>query len=200
MKKFIIRVFSMLLSAIMLCAVAACGGKDDEPEVKKDLPERLSLNQATFTEGDWADRFNWNASYIKHLDLDRLLYWYRYYGGVANPEGVQPYPDWESGMLWYGITMGHYLSACAMSYLSAGEDWYLNRVNEVVDELEKCQKPNGLLFAMDEERFDLIEAGQNINQAGPAFYYIHKTLMGLIHAYEYAGNQKALEIAKKLSD
>ena len=70
MKGFLVRVISMLLSATMLCAVASCGGKNDEPEAKKDLPERLSLNQATFTEGDsdtepsWLDK--WTSGIFKN--------------------------------------------------------------------------------------------------------------------------------------
>lgn len=164
------------------------------------MPTRMELGQVVLTEGPLKDRFDWNDAYIRHLDLDRLLYWYRHFGGVGNAEGVQPYPDWESGPLWYGITMGHYLSACAMMYQSTEDPWYLGRVEESVDALAECQKPNGLLFAMEEDRFDRIEAGQDINQAGPAFYYIHKTLAGLIDAYECCGSQKALDVAQKLAD
>ena len=113
------------------------------------MPTRMELGQVVLTEGPLKDRFDWNDAYIRHLDLDRLLYWYRHFGGVGNAEGVQPYPDWESGPLWYGITMGHYLSACAMMYQSTEDPWYLGRVEESVDALAECQKLNDLLFAME---------------------------------------------------
>ena len=146
----------MSILTLTVAALSCCGAKKTETVTEKNLPVRLNLGQATFTEGEWKERFDDNAAWIKHLDPDRLLYWYRHYGGAGNADGVKPYPDWESGRLWYGITMGHYLSACAMYYGVTGEEWYKERVFETVDELEKCQKPNWLLFAMEEERFDTL--------------------------------------------
>ena len=132
------------------------------------------------------------------MDTDRLLYWYYYEGGVPIPDGLNPYGDWESVSYLKGITLGHYITTCSMLYVqTGGEQWYLDKVNYCVDELEKCQKPSGYLLSLPETMFDQIEQGVT---AGVPYYFVHKVMAGLLDAYTYCGNKKALTLASRLGD
>ena len=196
-KKRIYEKICILLSCLLVAAFCAgCGGPGEE----NMKISRIDLNQAHLTQGIWREKYEQNDAYIRHLDAERLLYYYYYYAGLPIREGLTPYPDWESGDLHKGITMGHYVSALSMLYRVTGEAWYAEKVAYCVDELAKCQREDGLLFAQPAERFDLLEDGADIFRVGPPYYYIHKLLAGLIDAYRYCGSEKALETALKLSD
>ena len=160
--------------------------------------KRASLNEAFLLDGDWKDKEQDNIEYIKNLDADRLLYWYYVQGGVEVPDTLKPYGDWESHSFLRGITLGHYLTACSMLYAqTGGEEWYLEKVNYCVEELEKCQQENGYLLSLSTSYFDDIEAGRS---TGVPYYFVHKVMAGLLDAYKYCGNEKALSMAKRLGD
>ena len=160
--------------------------------------KRASLNKAFLLEGDWKEKEQANIDYIKGLDTDRLLYWYYFQGGVEIPDTLRPYGDWENYEFLKGITMGHYLTACSMLYAqTGGEEWYLEKVNYCVDELEKCQQEDGYLLSLSTSYFDDIEAGRS---TGVPYYFVHKIMAGLLDAYKYCGNEKALSMAERLGD
>src|SRR5258706_16352118 len=78
-----------------------------------------------------------DAAYLLTIEPKRLLY--RFYLNAGLPTQGDVYGGWESEGL-SGHTLGHYLSACAMMYASSGNAQFKERVDLIVDELEKCQQ------------------------------------------------------------
>ncbi len=165
---------------------------------------RASLLSLRIETGSWSEKMQANKDYIASLDAQRFLYYYYETGGVNIPEGLRPYAGCESdnAAIWHGgMTMGHMLSANAMLYAVTGESQWKDTVTFMIDELEKCQLPNGYLFSKPESLFDNMEKqiGGEANW-GVLYYYMHKVFAGLIDAYNWCGNEKALALAERLSD
>ena len=173
----------------------------EEPAALESMIKRARLSNTRIKEGDWYDKINTNIQYMESLDVLRFLYYYYETSGVPMPDGLKPYDGCEKGnqATWHGgMAMGHVLSTCSMLYASTGERQWLDKANLMIDELEKCQLENGYLFSKPETLFDNLE-NQN-GETGVLYYYIHKVFAGLIDAYTYCNNEKALAIAEKLSD
>ncbi len=162
------------------------------------------LNLKGFSMGDvkLLDPYEVNAfqkeiDYLKSLDADRLLKSFCIQGGVESDAVI--YGGWENSAI-RGHTLGHYLSAIAQCYATNYDEELLALINHVVDVLAQCQnKETGYLMAIPEEHFDRIESGNTAGTWVP-WYNLHKLMTGLLHAYEYAGNDQALAVASKLGD
>jgi len=144
-----------------------------------------------------------NRAWLLALDPDRLLWHFRH--NAELPTTTQPYGGWE-GADWdfAGHTLGHYLSACALMAAHGDEAEFQQRVDYIVAELAKCQaalaskaSPPGFLDPLPEERFARLEFGKG--GGGVPYYTMHKTMTGLIDAYELAHNTQALEVMKQLA-
>src|SRR6187455_550457 len=77
-----------------------------------------------------------DSAYLLSLKPDRLLHRFHQYAGLPTKDSV--YRGWESDGL-SGHTLGHYLSAASMMYVTTGNAEFKNRVDYIVDELAKCQ-------------------------------------------------------------
>ncbi len=151
------------------------------------------------------------TEYLKSFDIDRVLAGFRKNAGIKTE--AEPYGGWES-LLIGGHAMGHYFSALAQSCVNRAlpdEDrkTLKGMLDRIIDGLADCQLPNGFLWAgkiLDPEnieiQFDNVEKGkcQLFTEAWVPWYTMHKIFGGLLAAYEFAGSEKALNIAKKLGD
>jgi DUF1680 family protein len=148
-----------------------------------------------------------DAKYLLLIEPDRLMAEFRSHSGLT-PKGKK-YGGWEDSSL-AGHTLGHYLSACAMQYASTGNKEFLTRVNYIVDELAECQaaRKTGYIGAIpDEDRLwaeiakgEVRSRGFDLNGVWSPWYTVHKTLAGLLDAYFYCNNAKALQVNTALSD
>lgn len=148
-----------------------------------------------------------DVSYLLSLEPNRLLSAFRSHSGLK-PRG-EMYGGWESSGL-AGHTLGHYLSACAMQYAATKDTVFLNRVNYVVNELDECQRARktGYIGAIPKEDSvwnevkmgNIKSQGFDLNGAWAPWYTVHKIMAGLLDAYLYCNNTKALAINVKLSD
>lgn len=148
-----------------------------------------------------------DGTYLLSLSADRLLN--RFYKN----SGLQPkdsaYGGWESEGL-SGHTLGHYLSACSMMFASTGDNRFKERVNYIVEELAKCQdaRKTGYVGAIPNEdsifykvqRGEIKSGGFDLNGGWSPWYTVHKVMAGLVDAYLYCDNNKALSIVKKMAD
>lgn len=148
-----------------------------------------------------------DGGYILSLSADKLLN--RFYKN----SGLQPkdsaYGGWESEGL-SGHTLGHYLSACSMMYASTGDARYEQRVDYIVDELVKCQvaRKTGYIGAIPKEdsifykvqKGDIKTGGFDLNGGWSPWYTVHKVMAGLVDAYLYCDNNKALDAVIKMAD
>lgn len=165
-------------------------------------PADVALLESPFKTAMEAD-----TKYLMMIEPDRLLSQFRSHSGLE-PKAKR-YGGWESEGL-AGHSLGHYLSALALHYAATGDKEYLNRVNYIVDELGECQKARktGYVGAIPKEDTVFQEVSQGIirsrgfdlNGAWSPWYTVHKVMAGLLDAYLYCDNQKALQINKGIAD
>ena len=82
--------------------------------------EPFALNQTRLLAGSvYSEAQQLNSDYLGVLDLDRLLYQFRFFAGLPQPSGARPYGGWESPT--YQVRMRHYSSfgRCCRSVESA---------------------------------------------------------------------------------
>ncbi len=158
--------------------------------------------------GLFRERFELNSEYLKSLSNQGLLQNFYLEAGIIIP-GLQVMHDPSIAQLHWGWEaptcqlrghfLGHWLSAAASIYASEGDYELKAKLDTIVDELHRCQELNGgeWIGSIPEKYFDKLEMGQNIWSPQ---YVMHKTILGLMHAYTYAGNKTALEVIDKLSN
>lgn len=145
--------------------------------------------------------------YLLSIDANRLLH--RFYKNAGLPAKGDVYGGWEREGL-SGHTMGHYLSACAMMYASSGDKRFKDKVDYIVDELQKCQqaRKTGYVGAIPNEdsifgkvaRGEIKSGGFDLNGGWSPWYTVHKVMAGLLDAYLYCENKKALTVVSGMAD
>ena len=158
-------------------------------------------------DGQFKRAMELDAAYLLEIEPDRLLHRFRKFAGLQ-PKG-ELYGGWEKETL-SGHSLGHYLSACAIQYGSTQDKRFLDRVNYIVDELAECQDARkiGYVGAIPKEDsvWNLVSKGQmrvldfSLNGAWSPWYTEHKILAGLMDAFYYADNKKALTITTRFCD
>lgn len=148
-----------------------------------------------------------DAAYLLLLEPNRLLH--RFYENAGLPTKGDVYGGWESEGL-SGHTLGHYLSACSMMYASTGDERFKKNVDYIVDELAKCQqaRKTGYVGAIPKEdsifgklaRGEIKTGGFDLNGGWSPWYTVHKVMAGLVDAYLYCDNAKALDIVTGMAE
>jgi len=97
----------------------------------------FALNEVRLGDGPFQDMHRWNAAYMKRLSTDSLLHAFRVNAGIAS--NAAPLGGWEDpkGEL-RGHFVGHYLSACALGWASAGDAELKRRGDVIVGALAQC--------------------------------------------------------------
>ena len=148
-----------------------------------------------------------DAAYLLILEPDRLLH--RFHKNAGLPTKGEVYGGWESEGL-SGHTLGHYLSACAMFYANTGNSEFRKKVDYIVDELERCQiaRKTGYVGAIPNEdtlfakvaKGEIKSGGFDLNGGWSPWYTVHKVMAGLVDAYLYCDNEKALQVVLGMAD
>ncbi|SKC86019.1 glycoside hydrolase family 127 protein [Ohtaekwangia koreensis] len=165
------------------------------------------LNDVVLLESPFKKAMEADLKYLLVIEPDRLLSQFRTHSGLK-PKGAK-YAGWEDSGL-AGHTLGHYLSACAMQYAVSRDPEYLKRVNYIVDELAECQqaRKTGYVGAIPKEDTVFLEVSQgnirsrgfDLNGAWSPWYTVHKVMAGLLDAYLYCNNDKALKVEQGIAD
>jgi DUF1680 family protein len=139
-----------------------------------------------------------NRKFLYEQSPDRLLHVFRVNAGIASqaaPLGGWEKPDCELR----GHFVGHYLSACALSYSSSSDNELKTRGDYLVSELAKCQQQlkDGYLSAFPTEYFDRLAARQKV---WAPFYTIHKIMAGLLDMHQHCGNAEALTVLTGMAE
>ena len=180
----------------VLFGLAGSWAMADQPPAPKAAA--FELSEVRLLDGPFKSAQDLDATYLLSLDPERLLHNFRVNAGL--PSTAKPLGGWESPTIELrGHFVGHYLSACSMMYQSTGRQEFKDRVDYLVTELGKCQDKlgTGYLSAFPASEFDRLEAGQHV---WAPYYTVHKILAGLLDAYRFCGNQKALEMATRMAD
>jgi len=167
----------------------------------------FNLSDVELLDSPFKEAMKVDAEYLLKLEPDRLLSQFRSNAGLK-PK-AERYGGWESAGL-AGHSLGHYLSACAMYYAVTQDKQYLDRVNYIVDELEVTQKhrKTGYVGAIPKEDSIWAEVSRGnitardfyLDGAWSPFYTVHKIMAGLLDAYLYCGNEKALRVETGIAD
>lgn len=158
----------------------------------------FGMKQVRLLPGEVATAAEINQKYLDSLTTDRLLHSFRLTAGItstATPYGGGGKPDCELRGHFNG---GHYLSAVALAYASAGNDTLRKSGDVMVAELAKCQKTNsnGYLSAYPTELFQRLADGK---QVWAPFYTLHKIMAGLLDMYVHTGNEQALQVCEGMA-
>ena len=172
----------------------------------------FDLRDVRLLDGPFKEAMEADARYLLQIEPDRLLSDFRRHAGLT-PRG-EKYGGWESSGL-AGHTLGHYLSACSMQYAATGDRRYLGRVSYIVDELALCQSARktilpemaGYIGAIPNEDslWTQVAAGKirtrgfDLDGAWSPWYTVHKIMAGLLDAYLYCDNRKALEVEEGMA-
>lgn len=137
-----IRAAGRLTRREMLATLAAIVAASRAPGAATAGPAPFPLDEVRLLDGPFLDAQKRDADYLLSLQPDRMLHHFRANAGLAPKAPV--YGGWESEEPWVGIrchghTLGHYLSAAALMYASAGDDRMKQRVDYIVAELHACQ-------------------------------------------------------------
>lgn len=175
-------------------------------QVKKNI-RYFPLNTVQLTESVFNKAMQADKGYIMAMEPDRLLAPYLKEAGLS-AKAVN-YPNWENTGL-DGHIGGHYISALALMYASTGDAKVKQRLDYMIDELERCQKasgngyvsgiPDGKKIWNEIAAGNIRASGFGLNDRWVPLYNIHKTYSGLRDAYWYAGNEKAKEMLIRLTD
>ena len=183
-------------------AMAGAPGKNPWASGREKIPgkvEPFPLRQVRLRKGPFKEALEADQRYLHQLPSDRLLHTFRLNAGFsssAEPLGGWEKPDCEVRGHFAG---GHYLSACALMYASAGDGELKNKADGLVAQMAECQKAhqNGYLSAFPEELFDRLREGR---QVWAPFYTYHKIMAGLLDVYVHCGNDQALAVAEGMAD
>ena len=157
------------------------------------------MTQVRLRAGVFHDAMNLDRRYLHSLPNDRLLYSFRVTAGL--PTSAEPFGGWEEpkSELRGHFHGGHYLSACALSYSSTGDEELKSKANALVEELAKCQKAinqDGYLGAYPTEFYDRL---REYKKVWAPFYTYHKIMAGHLDMYMHCGNEQALATTEAMA-
>ncbi|MBO6141135.1 MAG: glycoside hydrolase family 127 protein [Ruminococcus sp.] len=168
----------------------------------------IPKNKVHITGGIFRERMNTDRDYLYELDSQCLLQNFYLEAGIIMP-GLQVVPDPNSAKLHWGWEsptcqlrghfLGHWLSAAAAFVASDNDTELKTKLDRIISELARCQKLNGGQWAgsIPEKYMDRLSGSEYIWSPQ---YTMHKTVMGLVDAYRFTGNEQALEIVDNLAD
>jgi uncharacterized protein len=140
-----------------------------------------------------------NRRYLHLLPNDRLLYSFRQTAGI--PTTAAPFGGWEAAdcELRGHYNGGHYLSACALTYASTGDEELKKKADALVGELAVCQGKlsGGYLGAYPATFYDRLRDGKRV---WAPFYTYHKIMAGHLDMYLHCGNEQGLETCEKMAE
>ena len=163
----------------------------------------FDLGQVRLTTSRWLDNQNRTLSYLRFVDVDRLLYNFRANHRLST-NGAAANGGWDAPNFPFRTHMqGHFLSAWAQAYAVLGDTTCRDKANAMVAGMAACQANNGAagfntgyLSGFPESDFNGLEAGQAVSVS---YYCIHKTLAGLLDVWRYIGSTQARDVLLRLA-
>ena len=174
----------------------------------------LPLADVRLAPSRFRDAVDLNLRYLLSLEPDRLLH--NFYTGAGLPPKAPVYGGWESDTI-AGHTLGHYLSACALTHAQTGDAETKRRAAYIVGELAAVQKKrgDGYIGALTRKRKDgkvvdgqeifteimrgeITSGGFDLNGSWSPLYTVHKLFAGLLDVHALCANDQALAVVSQL--
>ncbi|KAK3377476.1 secreted protein [Podospora didyma] len=158
------------------------------PTQNETLVSPFDLSQVQLTSSRWMENQNRTLSYLKFIDVSRMLYVFRQNHKLPT-QGAAKNGGWDApDFPFRGHFQGHLLTAWAQCWQTTGDAVCKHRALSFVTELATCQANNaaagwnkGYLNAFSENDFTLMEQGKL--SSGVPYYVIHKTMAGLLDVW-----------------
>jgi DUF1680 family protein len=183
---------------------APAGKADDFVAGKSGKLGPFPMTQVRLSGVIFKDQSEINQNYLASLNTDRLLHSFRVTSGITST--ATPYGGWERPdcNLRGHFNGGHYLSAVALAYASAGNETLRKSGDVMVAELARCQKAtgSGYLGAFAAGHFEALAIGARQwsgHDVWAPFYTLHKIMAGLVDMYVHTGNEQALQTAEGIA-
>ncbi|MGX7672419.1 beta-L-arabinofuranosidase domain-containing protein [Plantactinospora sp. DSM 117369] len=189
-------------------AIAGARAAAALPPVRPDIGVSaypFELGQVRLTDSRWLDNQNRTMSYLRFVNVDRLLYNFRANHRLST-NGAASNGGWDAPSFPFRTHMqGHFLTAWAQAYAVLGDTTCRDKANYMVAELAKCQANNGAagfntgyLSGFPEADFTALEA-RTLSNGNVPYYVIHKTLAGLLDVWRHLGNNQARDVLLALA-
>ncbi|WP_432933443.1 beta-L-arabinofuranosidase domain-containing protein [Microbispora sp. CA-135349] len=165
----------------------------------------FELGQVRLTTSRWLDNQNRTLSYLKYVDVNRLLYNFRANHRLST-NGAASNGGWDAPSFPFRThVQGHFLTAWAQAYAVLGDTTCRDKATSMVAELAKCQANNGAagfnagyLSGFPESDFTALEA-RTLSNGNVPYYCIHKTLTGLLDVWRLIGSTQARDVLLALA-
>lgn len=165
------------------------------------MPKNINARNSHLLPGLFKERSDVNRAYLMELKTENLVQNFLLEAGVRTDSDItEMHLGWESPTCQLrGHFLGHWLSAASLLIAENGDRELKAKLDNIIDELERCQKLNGgrWIGSVPEKYFEKLEKNEYIWSPQ---YTLHKTLLGLYHSAMYAGNEKALTILSNAAD
>ena len=166
------------------------------------MQKALPLDKIELFDKILLSRRNDNRKYLMSLTNDNLIRNFEFEAGLMQAERYpqRAHGGWENPFCQLrGHFLGHWLSAAAQYVAATGDAQLKAKADALIDRLTVCQRENGGQWAGSIPEKYLDRIAQKKTVWAPQ-YTLHKTFMGLLDMYEYAGNHKSLEVAENWAD
>ena len=165
----------------------------------------FDISQVTLSGGRWLDNQQRTETYLKYIDVERLLYNYRANHQLST-NGAASNGGWDAPDFPFRTHMqGHFLTAWSNCYAVNDDISCRERAVDFVAELAKCQANNdaagfstGYLSGFPESEFAALEAGTLTNGNVP-YYVVHKLMAGLLDVWRHIGDTTARDVLLSLA-
>jgi DUF1680 family protein len=156
---------------------------------KNVVKDRLfsPLHGVRLTRGLFKQAFDNNIGYLKRIDMNAMLYWFRVRAGKDAP-GVPYTGHFEDNIK--GQTAGLFLMGAGNTLRWQEEPELLSRLNEIVTEIQDCSEPDGYLMAVPKDEFGTKEYP----------HYVRIWLTYGLTAAALAGNPAAFPMLRRWQD
>ncbi|KAL1638184.1 hypothetical protein SLS58_008924 [Diplodia intermedia] len=189
--------------ASALALLAAQAAAQAAPPVQAELGVSaypFDISQVSLNTGRWQENLERTRTYLKFVDLDRLLYNYRATHGLST-NGATTNGGWDApDFPFRSHAQGHFLTAWAQCFSTTGDTECRDRAVTFAEELQKCQNNNdaagfhaGYLSGFPESDFDDLEAGTMTNGNVP-YYVVHKLMAGLLDVWRSIGDTTSKDV------
>jgi len=165
----------------------------------------FDLSQVTLSGGRWQQNQVRTTSYLKFVDINRMLYVFRSNHKLST-NGATANGGWDAPSFPFrSHVQGHFLTAWAQCYAQQHDSTCASQATKFVAELLKCQNNNGAagfaagyLSGFPESDFTALEAG-TLSSGNVPYYAIHKTLAGLLDVWRYIGDSNSKTVLLALA-
>ncbi|KAI1497247.1 secreted protein [Biscogniauxia marginata] len=198
---------SVVLLGTIISNASPCAGQAVPPvRTETGVSAYLfDLSQVQLTDSRWLQNQDRTFTYLKSVDVERLLYNFRSNHGLST-NGASACGGWDDPTFPFRTHMqGHVLTAWSQCWATLQDTECRDRATYFVAELAKSQANNGnagfstgYLSGFPESDFDALEA-RTLNNGNVPYYVIHKTLAGLLDVWRHIGDTKAKDVLLSLA-